>query len=195
MSRHGCERVLNVLLITVLVATAFHFFILPSVVAGYNNNCHLTDGKRQSLRPWRKLFWWYLISLTFTTGWIMVRIRFSLNRKEVRGSGRGGGGHWEKKEVDGGLVNCSKNKIALQMFNQSRLMINLIFQNRVAVNFPRNLTFITFNYCHLSFIPLKYFSFFYWLKSPRLILLLGHIFAHSKNSKSRSLFKNEKYFF
>ena len=80
------------------------------------------------------------------------------------------------------------------MFNQSRLLINLIFQNRVAVNFPRNLTFITFNYCHLSFIPLKYFSCFYWLKSPRLILLLGHIFAHSKNSKSRSLFKNEKYF-
>ena len=24
--------------------------------------------------------------------------------------GEGGGGHWEKKEVDGGLVNCSKNK-------------------------------------------------------------------------------------
>ena len=22
----------------------------------------------------------------------------------------GGEGHWEKKEVDGGLVNCSKNK-------------------------------------------------------------------------------------
>ena len=158
MSRHGC-RVLNFLLITVLFANAFHFFILPSVVAVYNNKCHLRDEKRQSLRPWRKPFRWYLINLTFATGWILVRIRFSLNRKKIREREERGALRKEgSRPGDQWIV--LKIKIALRIFNQSRLMINLIFQNRVVVNFPRNLTFITFNYCHLLFIPLKYFSVF-----------------------------------
>ena len=39
-------------------------------------------------------------------------------------------------------------------------MTNLIFQSWVVVNFPRNITFITVDYCHLLFIPMKYFSVF-----------------------------------
>ena len=76
---------------------------------------------------------------------------FLFKQEGSKGEREGGGGHWEKKEVDGGLVSCSKNNNGIAA--NDRLMINRIFQNRVVVDFPRSLTFIIFSYFHLLFIP------------------------------------------
>ena len=57
-------------------------------------------------------------------------------------------------------MNCSKNKNCIADILPKSTHNQPYLQNRVVVNFPRNLTFITFNYCHLLFIPLKYFSVF-----------------------------------
>ena len=125
----------------------------------------------------------------------MVRIRFSLNRKEVREGGERGA--LRKEGSRRGLVNCSKNKNCIADIQPKSTHDQPYLSKSSCCQFSKKSHFYYIQLLPFIIHSTEIFLRFFIGSNRRdlISLLLGYIFAHSKNSKSRSLFKNEKYFF